>query len=169
MQQLICTKWLHIEEIQLEESCLDDAALCMLNRANWPKLISFILSSNPFGAQGMASLVKAHLPCLQQIFLEDSHFSTVAIGHLQQSQNQESVCLSCNTLDIPIVQANCIAAFGKAQWPGLRHLDLQGTWGAVPALAVTDLIKAHWPLLQTLNLSNGLLPSHTLAELSQGF
>lgn len=85
MQQLICTKWLHIEEIQLEESCLDDAALCMLNRANWPKLISFILSSNPFGAQGMASLVKAHLPCLQQIFLEDSHFSTVAIGHLQQS------------------------------------------------------------------------------------
>lgn len=171
MQQLIACKWPCLEGIHFEGSCLDDLALSVLSKAKWPKLTNLTLSKNSIDAQGMADLVKGSFAGLQCLDLDKLLLTPAAIAHLQLGHwpNLEAINLSCTTGAYLTADESCIQPFDKAQWPRLRHLVLSNDYQeCYPAQLVTELVKAEWPLLQTLFLVGSLIPAGSLATLSRG-
>ena len=158
LSQLVKGTWTCLTHLRLCECELTAEALLLLSQGNWPRLSILDVSGNCLDAEGMALLAKGDWPSLMHLYLSFNPTQNAGAISYLQAANWPVEYLTIS--DTP-VSVDMAAELAGLQLPSLKMLRL--TNSVMTTAAVSELARAHWPILE--NLSFGHDDLHTVAVL----
>ena len=158
MSAIVKCNWPKLKDLNIGSAAIGPAAINVLSTGQWPNLEALALDDNDM--QDMAALVQAKWPHLKNLSFGLGELSKGSVKDLTRCDLSELETLDLSHCFLP----KDLAAFSDAHWPCLKTLLLYGVSYDIPETTELAhmLVRAKWPLLETLDIQSCELDSEGL-------